>query len=773
MKNLLHRIFTFPFIIIILLFAFFLPSLLKGKSPIPADTLVGLYHPWRDVSYENYNPEKFPVKNPLITDPILQTYPWKKLVIENIKSKQIPLWNPYNFSGQPLAANVQSSPFNVFNSLFFILPFNIAWTVFIILPVITLGLFLYLFLRSENIPRLAALFASTIFTMSGFMSSWLEWGTITYAMMWFPLLLFSINKITKKPSPLLFLILVFSTFQIIAAGHWQIALYFISFSVLFILFNFFIRKRKKVFLVFLGMFLGLLITAPQILPALEFLASTARDQDQSYFPGRKDWFFPAQHLIQVIAPDFFGNPAKGNYWGIWNYGEFVSYISISALTFAVLGIVKRSKESLFYLLILAFGILLALENPVSRLIYKILPFLSSLQPSRIISVISFTLIVLSAIGAKYYFSKETSKKQILLTASIMAIFLGVIVSALIFTRDQSPQNAIIPYYVALRNSMLPSGLILISIILFLLGFFLRRQKIMFALFLLIGLLEVFRLTYRFNSFSKESIIYPETEIINYVQSQEKPFRIISTSREIFPPNSNSFYNIEAVSGYDPLFLKDYAKLVSSWNGEKISESVSFNRIITPQNIESSLLNFLNVKYIASFENLKNENFELIRTEGKTKLFLNKSALPRAYFVESIEKVDSENEELEMLVSKNFDFQKKAVSREIEISVDGLQSEASVVEYNDQSLKILVKTNKPAPLIISNINYPGWKAEINGKQATLNKVNYMFQGMIIPQGESKITLKFQPASFNIGIYIALVALTASAYISFVLWKKRSQ
>ena len=146
MRRLSFR-FIYPLLITCLLsFLFFLPKLVQGKVPIPADDLLGLYHPWRDISVADYNPGKFPAKNPLITDPVLQTYPWRLTAINNFKEGNWPLWNPYNFSGQPLLGNYQSSPFNILNILFFIFPFNLAWSIQIILSTILTTAFMYLFL---------------------------------------------------------------------------------------------------------------------------------------------------------------------------------------------------------------------------------------------------------------------------------------------------------------------------------------------------------------------------------------------------------------------------------------------------------------------------------------------------------------------------------------------------------------------------------------------------------------------------------------------------
>jgi hypothetical protein len=134
MKRFFSNNISLAVLAVLIVFSFFLPSIIQGKIPIPSDALINLYHPWRDTSYGNYAPGRYPAKNTLITDPVLQTYPWRQIAVENLKSGILPLWNPYSFGGQPLLANFQSSVFQVTNLFFLILPFKSAWAFNIILP---------------------------------------------------------------------------------------------------------------------------------------------------------------------------------------------------------------------------------------------------------------------------------------------------------------------------------------------------------------------------------------------------------------------------------------------------------------------------------------------------------------------------------------------------------------------------------------------------------------------------------------------------------------
>src|SRR3989344_1292011 len=106
----------FPILIILIVALFHHSFILKGNLPIPSDTILGMYHPFRDNIWNGFT-NGVPFKNPLITDPVRQQFVWRELAISQIKSGQLPLWNPYSFSGTPLLANFQASVFYPMNIL--------------------------------------------------------------------------------------------------------------------------------------------------------------------------------------------------------------------------------------------------------------------------------------------------------------------------------------------------------------------------------------------------------------------------------------------------------------------------------------------------------------------------------------------------------------------------------------------------------------------------------------------------------------------------------
>src|SRR3989338_11019921 len=153
--------------IFIITIVFFWQFFLKGLLPMPADNIVGLYHPFRDLYAKDY-PNGIPYKNFLLTDPIRQQYPWRELAISLQKKLEAPLWNPYSLAGTPLLANFQSAIFYPFNILFFLLPFPLAWGALIVLEILLAGIFLYLYLNHLRLNRWASILGAITFAFSGF-----------------------------------------------------------------------------------------------------------------------------------------------------------------------------------------------------------------------------------------------------------------------------------------------------------------------------------------------------------------------------------------------------------------------------------------------------------------------------------------------------------------------------------------------------------------------------------------------------------------------------
>jgi uncharacterized membrane protein YfhO len=744
MKKFLPLIFISATVLI-----FFWQLLLKGLLPIPSDTIVGLYYPFRE-AYFKTNPNGLPYKNFLITDPVRQQYPWKNLVIDAEKNITLPLWNSYNFAGTPLLANFQSGALYPMNLLFFILPFNLSWSIMIFLEPLLAAFFLYLYLDSLKLRKSASFLGAISFAFSGFFIAWLEWGTVLNTALWLPLILLSLDKIFGqaqiKKFSIWYLVFIFSLISSFFSGHLQIFFYlfiFVFFYVLTKLFSF--KKRNKNLLV-LPILLAIILVATffQWFPTIKFIMLSGRNLDivNWNYPG---WFIPWQNLIQFIAPDFFGNPSTLNYYGIWNYAEFIGYIGIFPLLMAFLALFfRKDKKTFFFSAAFLLSILFALPTIFAKIPFKLdLPFISTSQPTRLLFITDFSLSVLAALGFDYFISSKNKRQVLFILGAFLFIFLFLWSFILFFHSNLiSSENL----KIAKQNLVLPTVLFVCSVLVIFLYIFYSRKgnvkslSVITCLLIILTITDLFRFGWKFDSFTKKDYLFPSSSVTTFLQNQKKPFRIMSTDSKIFPPNFSIMYKLQTLDGYDPLYLQRYAELIAaSGRGEpNIKAPFGFNRIITPQDPSSRIYDLLNAQYILSLNELKDTKLAQVFTDGFIRVYKNNLALQRAFFVNSTLISSSKQEAINALFDLNFPLDKRAVVENVS-EKNLFQSNWDIgkidfVDYEDN--KIILNTDSMGRgfMVLTDSFYPTWHAKIDGKETKIYLTDYNFRGIIIPKGK---------------------------------------
>ena len=82
--------------------------------------------------------------------------------------------------------------------------------------------------------------------------------------------------------------------------------------------------------------------------------------------------------------------------------------------------------------------------------------------------------------------------------------------------------------------------------------------------------------------------------------------------------------------------------------------------------------------------------------------------------------------------------------------------------------LVIQVDAPAEgyLVISDTWYPGWKAWVDGRETPVLKANYLFRAVQVGAGMQRVTLKYQPPSFYLGVLISSLTLI----ILLLCWKK---
>ena len=759
--------------------------------PIPADITVGMYFPWLDYKW-GYT-VGVPVQNSLISDVVSQVYPWRTTAIEILKQGQIPLWNSYSFMGYPLLANITTAAFYPLNIFYFLFSGPTAWSLIIFMQVLLSLLFMYLFLSSLKISPIASVLGALGFAFSGFMMTKLEWATGGQAGMWLPLFLILIDQIIKKFS---FLKIVFASLilaTIILGGHFQVPVYVLGFSFIYSCFRLINLKDKKylkvkILSLLMVLFLGLALAAFQLLPSLELYKLSIRE-GEGYIRGYNFGLLPFRHLITFWAPDFFGHPATLNYSGFWNYHEMTGYFGLLPLIFALSAFfLKRDKQTTFFSVLALVVLSFILPTPWAKIPYLFsFPAIGTSSATRLFFLFGFLSSTLAALGADSLFRNwpKTKNKFLRQIIFIFLILLTLTVLFLIPLLNQEKDKLI----VSLRNLVLPFGLFFLFILIFLMTFLKKKEKTIFAIFwasvIFLTVFDLFRFGWKYNPFVKKELLFPKTPVIEYLQKQEKPFRVLS-EKGIIPSNMWTSYKLEFPVGYDPIYLQRTATFLTLANGGKFENPAG--RYGEIKQFDSPLINLANVKYLLALKDepsmsnnseerksvkILPQKFKLAFEDKSIQIFENTAVLPRAFMVYGYETQKDGAEIFESLLKTDFDLSKRIVLEET-LAFDLKEGDVSEVAYfgkaNGES-EVSVDHSGDGLLFVSDSYYPGWKAFVDDQETRIYRADYNFRAVFVPAGKHKVVFKYRPESFKIGLYLSGGALLLIFSGGIILLKKK--
>lgn len=747
-------------------FVFSSPYFIKHRVPFPSTYLVNFFSPW-----SAYPGSGIPVKNNAMPDVISQIYPWKTLTVSIFKNLQMPLWNPYGFSGTPLLANYQSAVLSPFNLLFFILPFVDAWSLLILLQPLLAGIFMYMLLRAFKIGKLASVLGSLSFMFCGFITTWMAYGTLAYAILYLPLALFAVEKYYDTKRKRFLVLLSVSIPLSFFSGHFQISAYFFVFVFFYILFKYFEKKDKNsLFLSFAYLFSGALFSLPQLIPSIELYLQSLRSgifQEIEVIP----WGY----LPTFLAPDFLGNPVTRNDW-FGHYAEWNAYIGLVPLMLSFYAVfIRKNKKIFFFALFALASILFSFQTPfLSALVFLKIPVLSTSAASRVIVIFSFSACVLAVFGFEKLFEDIKSneiKPVFYWLGSFFIIF--ILLWSVILLKLFMPSDKII---IARQNLILPT-LIFISFCLTVLTALILKNKnrsyllgiTPFIIILLVSF-DVLRFANKWMPFDSRSLMYPNVPVV-------KSFKKISGYERVFGSlgqEATAYYKLPSIEGYDALYIKRYGEFIASLDTGKLTESAR-SVVALPKNglNTEKALNLLGVKYIVykksdarspwtlPFWSYKNETFPLIYNDKAYQILQNESAFPRAFLVTNYIVEKNPRKILNAMFSPAFNLRNNVVlekSLGFKLTKGALGSLA-IVRYTPDKILINTDSNGNSLLFLSDTYYTGWKALVDGNKTPIYRADYAFRAVFVPKGRHKVQFIYDPSSFSFGLFGALIGLLA--------------
>jgi hypothetical protein len=647
--------------------------------------------------------------------------------------------------------------------------------------------------------------------------AWLELPSFLSVACWIPLLLLCLSRAVRRDSWRWAAGAGAACGMLLLGGHLQIALYGLLAAGCFWLWETVARAREDrrtwpVLLRCAGLgavvlALGFALAAVQLLPVLELSrfshrVTTATEAGWQDYAG---YALPVQNWVTLVAPDYYGLPARSDFWGAWNYGppntmEYAGHIGTAAFILALVGLFagwRVDRRAWLLGLVGLVGVLLATASPLARAFYFYVPgFAQSGSPARALVLLCLSLSLLAALGAEWVLRRSSEDWRRGLaplaaglggTVLLLAAFHLLAQSALSgLPRLDPAQVAGLTGTIAIpalgRAALLAAGPLVAAA---LLGWLLRENEaskrataVGWALLLPAaagGLL----LGVAYNLTAPPALAYPGRAVTGFL-SRTGGARAATINRRwdlwrippaLLPPNASIAYGWRDAQGYDSLSLGHYRPLVNAIAGKDDGASPPENgNIVFIKRADAPLLPLLGARYVVSQEPLQRGGLKPApgSPPGPPYVYEDAAALPEAYAVSAwFTAPDAEGlSRLAVAPGSLPDLALVAPGSGVPHRPEPVEdpapgTPASLHRYRPGDLTVSANLPGPMLLVLLEGYAPGWRAEVRTgddapRPARVLRVNSAFQGVLAGPGAVTVRWRYEPASFRLGLFLSLTA-----------------
>jgi len=766
--------------------------------------------------------------------PLLQFVPWQRMAAEMWRAGHLPLWNPLVGCGAPLAANYQAAAFYPLNALHLFLPAEVALSWTTVLHVALAGWGMYGWGRAVGLDRFPAFIGALAFSGSSFLVGRVAlFPSMAFTFPWLAVWLWRAEALMRNRRPRNALWLGLSLGLGLLAGHAQTALYGGLMLAAYLVFRTLQQARRQESTrageqetercidpahlgfgiwslrfvishfswVILSLAIGLGLAAVQLLPTAELMSQSQRaagvDTDFAMTYSLWPW-----RLITFAAPDFFGNPGRGDYWGYATYWEDAGYVGVLPLLLAAGVAIGRKRGRgvrwaglvRFWAACAALTLVLALgkNTPVFPFLFRHVPSFNLFQaPARWLAITTIALAALAALGAQSWPSGQRGQRRgALWVTGGIALLLGGLVGPHLVPVMPSTFG---PATARLGGTLAIAGALML----------LRCSAAAWpkriqsgsedkaeaeratdstaawwqaAVGIFVGL-DLLLAGWPLIPTIDRSLYRGATATAAALHEEPGPVRVYWPAD---PTHLNREYDAEQQAKFSYLAFKDFnPRDVSHWweMREALLPNVgmldgvacanNFDPLLVGRQVDMleatietpELLQLMGVTHVVSDRPwIDGEEIEGGGLKAAT-LYRLPRALGRAWVVPAARQVDA-GEMLAALADPTFDPTAEVL---LEQPISRAQSPASSIGYQmtlqDSPNRVTIRAALDAPgyLVLADTWSPGWRAAVDGEPAEVLRANYAFRAIWLDTGEHNVEMVYRPTVALVGAAISLTVL----------------
>lgn len=694
-------------------------------------------------------------------DAIDEFYPTVLFNARALRAGMWPWWNPYIYAGFPQVADPQGMLFS---------PLLMGWMLLIPDPGATWfnwGVLLHLlmggacmggFLRLVGNNRFGCMIGAMVFMAGGVAASRLEHVPDVLAYAWAPVVLLAMRRFIDEPSwrrgaawGLAAAALSTQLVQVAYLLAMVIAGYFVASSAS--RWRGYDTARRRRWLA--GTTAAAALAATGALPQVVFTWAFVSLSNRAILPlgAAADASLDARSLLTLFDPNAW-HALRGAYDGAASRVE--GYLYIGSIPMLMIPGLRRAwacatqRRHVIYFVIVALLSCLYMfgtHSPFYRWLYEWMPGLKQFRrPSDAAYVLNFSLAIFAGLGAGRL--DLGSRRSV---ASVLVISAAWLALASLHMRGNG---------VSWQAPTLAAALVALMALWRLRGIADARRAALWLVAVLVVDYRCFNLNGAFNQGHDNArrMLHDDTTAFlvraNHQDPSGFPGRIEPFSAGVLWDNYVVLARLESTQGYNPLRYRLYDR----WYGAH--ENGNFPRPSTPYNLAagSRLDDLLGVRYVVAAPGagpesaLARSGLRKLHAGTRTEVWLNPEAYPRILlptharltrpgtppspeefaatdFTDTVWLTPRDQHDLRGDVSLLARCTGKARVERTAVS-------ASRIDLD-------VRTAAPGWLVLSELDYPGWLAELDGDPLTIHRANGMFRAVCVPAGAHHLRLAFHP------------------------------
>src|SRR5262249_35547598 len=757
------------------------PSLFGDKVLLPLDILrePGFFLPLdRDEMVTQ------PVDE-VLSDLVLEIEIYRRYAVDAVRAGRLPLWTPLIYAGTPFLANPCASVFYPLRVVDYLFPGPraIAWTQ--LFKSVVGGVGAYLFVRLVlGVAFWPAALGAGLWPLCGFLVLWTGFQ-ITHVGAQLPWILLATDGVVRRPWSWWPLGLALATAVSLVSGHAAVAAHLLLVSAIYGTFRICqLRRRPAAAALLGGWMLGVLLSGPQTLPAIEYLRESWRIQQRqagmvetapvgvAALPAvaMPYWYGSSQrHAVDLLGGNRLEGPPAA-------YAGLLALLVLAPVGFAH---ARLRRFQVFWLGLWVFGLSQVLGLPLVSRVFE-LPVLNTLRNNRLTVVSAWAAVAMATTGLDALWRREVRWTAWCWAA--VALLAGLAVWCVVQsstlpraladvldglrqgTARTAPPIDSVEAVEAVGRWFAGVGRAYAALVVGALLAWLAIRLVPARRAALVGVLgvaalaEVVAQSYGVSPQFDRAWYFPRVELYERLRALG-PGRIAGGPGTL-PANLPMAQGFPDVRGYDAAdparmveFLQLFPNRVSPAPFEYAAVQYWVPRVGSP------LPNLAGIAWLVTV------GAEPPRAvDGDRGLWVQEGSgvLPRAFMPRGARVVNDKAERLRLLGAPDFDPRAVVLLESSDPLPDlGGDGDAKIVVDEPEHVAIDLDVRAAGFVVLADRWAPGWEATVDGVAHRVLIADHAFRAVQVDAGARRLDLRYRPASFRMGLWAAAAALIAMA------------